>query len=109
MGILVYLIVRMLDPITIALAVVGGVISRAWWHVAVVAVVVGVLIEIFLATATVLVRPFNPLVLILGIVGAGVWSALAFYIKNRWPRRKPFSEATGYPAPKVLLLVFARF
>jgi hypothetical protein len=80
---LLIFLVKLLDPVTIVLAMGAGAISRAWWHVAVAAFVVAAIVEMtFFAIQN--VRTFNPIEFGIGIVAAAVWVALAFsFFKKR--------------------------
>ena len=84
--VIVILIVRMVDPILIILALVGGGVSRLWWHVAVAALVVAVIVEILLFSIQ-HTRMFDPLDFVLGAVAAGIWASIAFAAK-RWLGRR---------------------
>jgi hypothetical protein len=84
--VLVILIVRMVDPFLIVLALVGGGVSRLWWHVAAVALVVAVIVEILLFSIQ-HTRMFDPLDFVIGVVAAGIWASIAFTVKRRLAAR----------------------
>jgi hypothetical protein len=87
---LVSLIVKFLDPLLIVLAIAGGVISRNWWHVLLIAFVVGAIQEaaLFGIQHT---RVFNPINYLAGVVAALCWAALAHFIRQKWAARSKAS------------------
>jgi hypothetical protein len=84
---MIFLIVKLLDPIIIVLAIAGGVLSRTWWHVALAAFVVGCIAEAILF-ATQLTRTFNPIVFLIGVLAAGCWAALAHFLRLKWSAQR---------------------
>lgn len=77
---------KLLDPIVIILAIVAGVISRAWWHVAIAAFVIAAIGEMILS-ATQITRTFNPIFFGIGVIAAAAWAAIVFLLKRRWAAR----------------------
>jgi uncharacterized membrane protein YhhN len=82
MSVIGILIAKLLDPIGIILAGIAGWFCRAWWHVALAAVIVAGLVELVLFS-TQLTRMFNPVIFLIGVVASAVWTALAFWLKDR--------------------------
>jgi hypothetical protein len=85
-GFLVILIVKLLDPIVAILALVAGAMSRAWWHIGLAGLGIGLLSELLLS----MLRPtgtFRPGAFLVAAIAAGARSVLAFWIKGRWKRR----------------------
>ncbi len=84
MAIIAIYLAKLLDPITAVLAIIGGLISRAGWHVLVVGLVVAAMIEGLLYTLQPS-RVFNAngLFFLIGIASAATWAGLAYYIRNR--------------------------
>ena len=78
---IVLLIVKLIDPLLILFALVGGVLSRGWRHVAATAVIVAVIIEVLLANFG--GYRFDPVALAMGALAAGIWATIAFLIKRR--------------------------
>ena len=87
MVMIVVLIVRLLDPVLIVLALVGGGVSRLWWHVAVAALVVAALVEMLLFSIQA-TRTFDLIDFAVGVVAAGIWASIAFAIKGWLARRR---------------------
>jgi hypothetical protein len=74
-------IAKLFSITTGVLGIIIGLLSRAWWHVAVGSVVIAVLDEIILS-ALQTTRQFNPLVFLVTVAAAGIWSSGAFLIKT---------------------------
>ena len=72
---------KLLSPGLIAIGIIGAFLSRTWWHIAITAVVAAIFNEALLS-ATQFTRSFNPIVFFVGIMAAGVWAALAFWVKK---------------------------
>lgn len=81
MAIFAVFVAKFLSPIPIVVAIIGAFWSRAWWHVAITAVVAATIGEVLLS-ATQVTRSFNPAIFLIGVLAAGVWAALAFWIKR---------------------------
>ena len=76
---------KLLDPIAIVLAIFAGVMSRAWWHIAIAAIAIAIIGEMVLS-AIQFSRTFNPIVFGIAIVAAAAWEAPVFFIKRRAAR-----------------------
>jgi uncharacterized membrane protein YhhN len=91
MSVIGILIAKLLDPVGIILAGIAGWFARAWWHVAIAAVLVAGLVElVFFATQ--ITRTFNPIVFLVGVVASAVWTALAFWLKERRQKGRPHTD-----------------
>src|SRR5690242_15937637 len=84
---LIVAIVKFLDPILIVLAIVGGLISRNWRHVLLAAFVAAAVQEVVLAGLQ-QTRGFNPVVYLAGVLPAGCWAALVYFIRIKWMARR---------------------
>jgi hypothetical protein len=80
-------IAKTADPFAILLAIVGGALSRRWWHIVLVAVGVGLTVELILAAIRYSTYRFYPLLFAMSVIGAGICASLAFSIK-RWRARR---------------------
>jgi hypothetical protein len=80
---LVVLIVRLIDPVTIVLAVLNGYLSRSMAVLIALSVAIALVIELLLE-ATQLTRTFTPLALLSGFIAAFAWSVLVFWIRRKW-------------------------
>jgi ABC-type uncharacterized transport system permease subunit len=78
---------KLADPATIVLAVLVMTVCRSWWHVAIASVAIGAAVELILSSIQV-TRTFNPVVFGIGVLAAGAWVSLAFFIKTQWTRRQ---------------------
>jgi hypothetical protein len=79
-------IAKIADPFALLAAIVGGALSRTWWHIILVAVGVEVTVELALAAINFSYR-LNPLLFTMGVIGSGICASLAFSIK-RWRARR---------------------
>lgn len=82
LNILILTAVKMIDPILIVMAIVAGLLSRAWWQAFAAALAITALVE-FVLFQMQLTRSLEPVSLIAGFVAAFAWTALVFWIKQR--------------------------
>jgi hypothetical protein len=78
---------KLTDPATIVLAMLVMTVCRSWWHVAIASVAIGAAVELILSSIQG-TRTFNPVVFGIGVLAAGAWVSLAFFIKTQWTRRQ---------------------
>jgi hypothetical protein len=87
MNILILTAVKMIDPILIVMAIVAGILSRAWWHAVAGALAITAIVE-FLLSQMQLTRGVELASLLAGFVAAFAWTALIFWIKQRRAAKK---------------------
>lgn len=78
---------KLLSVVEIVLGISVDLLSRAWWHVAVGSFIVGIVAEWVLSSMQ-LTRIFNPVIFLIGVVVAGVWASLAYFLKRRWASKR---------------------
>ena len=74
--------------IEVVLGLVSGVLSRAWWHVLIAALVIAGIVEMMLS-ATQLTQTFNPWIFIIAAVAAGIWTAIGYLLRRAFGGFKP--------------------
>jgi hypothetical protein len=72
----------LLDPIAIILAIVTGINSRSWWHVAIAAIAIATIGEMILS-ATQITWTFDPIVFGMRVIADAIWTGLVFIAKGR--------------------------
>ena len=75
-------VAQLLSPALIVACLIGGAVSRRWWHLFVVAVIGSLLHEAVMQTLQ-SGRSVRPVELVLGTAAGLVWAAVAFKIQ-RW-------------------------
>jgi hypothetical protein len=74
--------------IAVVLGLVSGILSRAWWHVLIAALVIAGIVEMLLF-ATQLTRTFNPRIFIIGAVTTSIWTAFGCLLRRAFGGFKP--------------------
>lgn len=74
--------------IAVVLGLVSGILSRAWWHVLVAALVIVGIVEMLLF-ATQFTRTFNPWIFIIGAAATGIWTAFGYLLRRAFGGFKP--------------------
>jgi len=83
------LLAAKLTSLSIALpALIGGALSRVWWHVPLVAVVSAVINEAVLHSVQ-MARIFNPIVFAIGLTAALMVASAAYAIRRMMTARSP--------------------
>lgn len=92
MAIAAVFIAKLLDPITMILAIVAGACARALWQVLIASFAIAFVGELALSMLQ-LTRVFDPQVFSLGIMAAGTWGLLAFGVR-RWREQRRARKST---------------
>jgi uncharacterized membrane protein len=83
---LILFAVKLLDPLTIVLAVIAGALSRTWWQAGAAALLVAAIVDIVLSHLQP-GRQFEPIEFAVGFLAAFTWAALIFSLK-RWRAKR---------------------
>lgn len=79
---------KLMSPSIIVPALLGGALSRAWWHVVLVAMASASINEIVLHSVQ-MARTFNPAVFLIGFAAALILASAAHAVRRMIVARKP--------------------
>lgn len=80
-GIATSFVARLVDPAAAVLAVLAAFLIRAWWHIPIAALLIGGIVELTLFKMQ-LTRSFDPLIFLVGLLAAGVWIAVGYFLRR---------------------------
>jgi hypothetical protein len=86
---------RLADPLAVLPAIIAGLVSRRWLHVAIASLAIAVLVEIARYVSN-----FHPALIAIGWASAAAWASLAFTIKRKAQARRAKGLSPEGPAAR---------
>lgn len=75
---------RLFEPLLVAPAVIGGLVCRRWWQLALAAALIAVAVEMARYVSN-----FHPALLALSWAAAAAWGSAAYLVKRRFSGKAP--------------------
>lgn len=86
MAMIALFIAKLLSPLTIVLAVLSVLVSKRWWNLVGIILIIAVITEISSSVMQIL-STFSPVIFVMEMVSAAVWVAVAVLAKRWWVTR----------------------